>query len=168
VTVNAREYAPTSTLAAGSYQWRVTALDAGGKPMTAAPSWTPLTVTGITTTTTTTPGKPGQGTPGVDASPRITSFSPRSGAKVSRTTTFKVVFSEAVKGVTASTVKLLQKGKSKGVKLRIKLSSDKRTLTFKPTKKLSRKKTYTAKLTNGIKDLTGHSIPAKRWSVKVK
>ena len=142
VTTAATAWATDRNLGDGTYTWRVTAKD---------PSRNTLGVSGWRTFS-------------VDGTaPKITSYSPRSSAR--RTTNFTATFSESVKGVSGTTVRLYL-GTTK-VRAKVTYSSTKRRATLDPNAYLKRGKTYTMKVSGGIKDARGNAVAAKNWKVKI-
>ncbi|MDR7253777.1 methionine-rich copper-binding protein CopC [Nocardioides sp. BE266] len=130
-------YAP-SELRTGSYVWQVTALDAAGRTLgvsSARPFW-------------------------VDAdAPRVLKVTPK---KLTKKSTLKVRFTEAVKGANKKTVKLMRansKGKFKiAVKAKVKVAKKGREVLIDPKGKLKRG-TYQIVFTNtSIRDGAGNQL----------
>jgi hypothetical protein len=175
VTTPALAWAPTSKLAVGSHEWRVSSVDANGAILASAP-WRGFSVQAPTTTTTTPPPTgggtttppPTGGTATDKTAPTVSKVSPAAGTKVKKRVNFKAVFSEKVKNVTAKTFKLKQKGKAGKIDAKVTLSSDGKTAKLNPKKNLKSGKTYIAKLTSGITDMKGNALAVKKWKVKVK
>lgn len=145
-------YAPTKVIASGS--WRVTALDSAGATLGVSP-WRDVTVT---TPGTTTP-PPTDTTP-----PKVIQKAPLTYAK--RGSNFTARFSEPVKGVSGTTMRLF-KGTTR-VSARVTLSADKRTATLNPSRLMKRRAKYTLKLSSGIRDLAGNRLKATSWTVRVR
>lgn len=146
-TTPGNAYATTKSIATGNYTWSVTALDAGGKPL-----GTSLT-----------------GSFRVDATaPTIKKVKPKG---IKSTTTLKIVFSERVKGVTKSTLKLKlkgAKGKKAKVKAKVKLASSGTTATLNPKRNLKRGMTYILTAKPTVTDMAGNAIAATKLEFKVK
>jgi hypothetical protein len=143
VTTAATAWAADRTLGDGTYTWRVTAKDPSRNTLGMS-GWRTFSVDGT--------------------APKITSYSPRSSAR--RTTNFTATFSEAVKGVSGTTVRLYL-GSTK-VRARVTYSSTRHRATLNPNAYLKRGKTYTMKISRGIKDARGNAVAAKSWKVKIK
>jgi len=147
VSTPGNAYATTKALNSGTYTWNVTAIDAAGKPL------------GIS------------GTSGfrVDATaPTVKKIKPKG---IKSTSTLKIIFSERVKGVTKSTLKLKlkgAKGKKAKVKAKVKLASSGTTATLNPKGKLKRGKTYILAVSPTITDMVGNAIATKKLEFKVK
>jgi hypothetical protein len=148
VTTAAQSWAPVSTFADGSYQWRVTALDAANVAIGTS-AWRGFRV---------------------DATrPTVTSVKPAAGATgVKPGANMVANFSEKVTNVSTTTVKLYRKGSSKPVAAKVTLSSTKRYVVVNPKRDLARGTKYTVKLSTGIRDLSGLSLVAKSWSFKTR
>lgn len=145
VTTPGNAYATTRAIASGTYSWSVTALDAAGKPL------------GTSTT----------GNFKVDGTaPTVKTMKPSRAAKTK--SVFVIVFSEKVKGASAKTVKLYQKGKKKPLKAKVAVKGGTK-LTLKPKKKLKKGKTYFVKVTyTRIRDEAGNGLEKPRkWQVTV-
>ncbi|MET1060414.1 MAG: Ig-like domain-containing protein, partial [Nocardioides sp.] len=141
-TTAATGFAPTTRLSDGSYTWQVTALDTEGAAL----------------------GSSASRTFRVDATaPRVTTYTPRSSAR--RTSSVTATFSEPVRGVSGSTVRLYL-GKSK-VKAKVTYSSSKRRATLNPSGSLKKGRTYTMKISGPIKDAKGNSVVAKTWKIRI-
>lgn len=128
-------WAPTRTIATGSWEWRVSSLDASGNVIRSS-GWRGFKV---------------------DATgPTVTSTAP-SDYSVSAKATFKATFSERVRNVSGTTVRLYKDG---GVRVtaRVVLSADRRTATLDPSSKLRRNTTYTLKLSEAITDSQGNRL----------
>ena len=98
---------------------------------------------------------------------------PTNGATgVRRLTNVVAVFSKAMdpNTVTTSTFTLVKKGTTKPIPASVTYDATTRTATLgpfpdKPTQKLARRTTYTAKI-SGAKDLEGNTLPDYSWSFK--
>jgi hypothetical protein len=86
----------------------------------------------------------------------------------SKTASFKATFSEPVTGLTSSTMRLYVSGRSTPVSAKVTLSSSARVATLNPNANLVKGKTYTLKLSKGIKDGAGNLMAATSWKVKAK
>jgi len=103
----------------------------------------------------------------VDATrPTVISKAPTTTAL--RTANFTAKFSEKVKGVNSSTMKLYLAGRSTPLLATVTLSTDGRTATLNPSANLVAGKFYTVKLSSGIKDLAGNPLVATSWRVQAK
>ena len=145
VTTPGNAYATTKAISTGSYTWTVTALDAADKAL------------GTSTT----------GSFRVDSTaPTVKSTKP--GGSATPKSVFVIVFSEKVKGVSAKTVKLYQKGKKKPLKAKVAIKGTKAKL--KPKSRLKKGKTYLVKIKySRIKDQAGNAlVKPKKWQVTVK
>ena len=97
-----------------------------------------------------------------DAAPTVTGWTPASEAKnvkISDNVTAK--FSETVTGVGNGTMTLAT---SSGATVSATVSYSNGTATLNPNANLALNTRYTAKLTNGIKDLGGNALTAMTWS----
>jgi methionine-rich copper-binding protein CopC len=106
------------------------------------------------------------GAPSDTTPPQVTSRSPASGATgVSPSTNVTATFSEPVQGVSGSTF-TLRRG-STSVSASVSYDSATRTARLDPASDLTAGATYTASLTNGIRDLAGNALSALSWSFTV-
>ena len=143
VTTAATAFATTTSLSDGTYTWRVTAKD---------PSRNVLGISGYRTFY-------------VDGTrPTVKSYTPAYSA--ARGTNFTATFSESVKGVNSTSVRLflggfpsLREGD---------LQSSLRRATLNPSGYLKRGKTYTMKVYGSIKDAQGNLVVPKTWKVKIR
>ncbi len=104
---------------------------------------------------------------GVDATkPIVVSTTPTTTAAV--TANFVAKFSEKVKGVNGSTMRLRVAGSTTPVPAAVTLSADGKTATLNPTANLVRGKVYTAWLLTGIKDMAGNPLTSLSWSAKAQ
>lgn len=105
----------------------------------------------------------------VDATaPKVQKVKP---GKPKATSTLVVKFSERVKGVTTSTVKLKlkgAKGKKAKVKTKVKLASTGTKATVNPKGRLKRGKTYIMSFTSGVTDVAGNALAPVKFELKVK
>ena len=91
--------------------------------------------------------------------PTVTTTIPQAGAKgVSRTTTVKANFSEAVQAstLTSENVQLFWGNSTKPLKATLSKTSDSVTLT--PSQRLDAKNSYRAVVSTGVKDLEGNAL----------
>ncbi|GAA5137237.1 hypothetical protein GCM10023339_77280 [Alloalcanivorax gelatiniphagus] len=145
-TTPGNAYATTKAIPSGSYTWSVTALDAAGKAL----------------------GTSSTGSFRVDGtSPTVKAMKPSKSAKPK--SVFVVTFSESVKGASAKTIKLYQKGKKKPLKAKVTVKGGTKA-TLKPKSKLKKGKTYLVKVSyTRIKDEAGNVLAKpKKWQVTVK
>lgn len=153
VTTAAVAWAPTQTVASGDWQWRVTALDPANKPI-ASSAWRTFSVSSTATTQPPTDTTP----------PTVVKKTPLTYAK--RGSNFTAKFSEPVKGVSGTTMRLF-KGTTR-VSAKVTLSADKKTATLNPSRLMKRRAKYTLKLSSGIRDLAGNRLKATSWTVRVR
>ncbi len=98
--------------------------------------------------------------------PQVTGRNPAAGAtSVPATTNVTATFSEAVQGVSGSTF-FLRRGTT-SVAAQVSYDSATRTAVLDPTSVLEAGTTYTASLTNGIRDLADNPLAALSWSFTV-
>jgi hypothetical protein len=132
VTTASLAWAPTTRLADGVWEWRVTALNAAGSAM----------------------GSSAWGWFRVDSTrPRVISRTP--GAYASITTNFTVKFSEPVTGVSWRTMRLYVDGRQTMLGARVTVSADRRTAVLNPNWNLVRGKSYTLRVDGAIRDNAG-------------
>ena len=147
-TTPATSFAPLTTLADGSWQWRVSALNANSVLMGTS-AFRGFIIDGTRPTV-------------IKASPK------ENAVLVKPSTNFVATFSEPVTNVTTGTVKLYKKGSSNPIAAKVTLSATKRSVTLNPTKNLTKGKVYTIKLSSSIKDLNGLQLVAKSWKVTIR
>ena len=160
VTTAATAWAADRTMTAGNWQWRVIAKDAGGAEL-GTTQWRGFTVPTSSTTIpppTTTP-PPTDTTP-----PTVVKKTPLTYAK--RGANFTARFSEPVKGVSGTTMRLF-KGTTR-VSARVTLSADRKTATLNPSRLMKRRAKCTLRLTTGIGDNAGNRLRATSWTVRVR
>ena len=133
-----------SVIGDGSYQWRVTALDASGNVLGTS-SWRGFHVDGT--------------------APVVVKRSPDPTG--TRKQNVVVVFNEKVKNVTTTTMVLHVQGRTTKVPAKVSLSSSGLKATLNPTDKLKSGKYYTATL-KGIKDKAGNKLPKYTWTFSVQ
>lgn len=138
---------PTALLAVGTrYRVILTAglADAAGNHLLAT-SWT------FTTTTDAT-------------RPHVSSRSPASGAvNVLSSAKVRVTFSERVKGVTTSSLRLVDRSTGKAVPGTVSYDPTTRTARFSPSAPLRHHRVYVVVLTTGIRDLVGNPVVVATW-----
>jgi len=101
--------------------------------------------------------------------PTIRSRTPRPNAtNVSTPTSMKVVFSEPVKGVRSSTLRLKNLTTGLWVGTRVTYSASTRTATINPNLLMLRGNRYAVYATSGIRDLSGNSLAATNWSFRTQ
>ena len=142
VTTPGNAFATIKALKTGAYTWEVTAFDAAGKPL------------GISRSSDFR----------VDATPpKVLKVTPK---KPKATSDLKVLFSEAVKGVSKKTVKLKRenaKGKLTVVKAKVKVKKAGKLAIINPKGRL-KKGTYVIVFKNtAIKDLAGNPLVDKKF-----
>lgn len=145
VTTPALAWAPKSVMADGSWQWRVSSLDAAGKVLGSS-EWEAFRV---------------DGTP-----PALSSYGPR--GKVSRSASFVVEFDEPVSSVNAKSFKLFAAGGSSTMLATVTLNATGTKAKLDPTATLVSGRKYTLKLTSGIRDPAGNRLAATSWQVSAK
>jgi subtilisin len=96
--------------------------------------------------------------------PTVTTTTPGSGATgVAVTSSVTATFSEAVQSATVTTSTFTLKN-SAGTSITGTVSLSSNVATFKPSSNLAYSTSYTAAVTNGIKDLAGNLLTPKSWS----
>ena len=145
ITTPALAWAPLKTIADGSYEWRVSTLDAAGKVMRSS-EWRRFTV---------------DGTP-----PTVTTKSPT--GKVSRGANFVVQFSEPVIGVSTTTMRIVLKGRTDALPAVVTVDQGGRRATLNPSANLKSGKVYRISLTSGITDKGGNPLAPTGWKVTAK
>jgi hypothetical protein len=142
VTTVGLAWAPSKKISDGSWEWRITALDAGNQPMASSP-WRAFRVDSV--------------------APTVVSTSPSTTAKPGAN--FVAKFSEPVRNVTGSTMKLYVKGRVHPLTASVTLGSLRQTATLNPGANLIVGKRYTVRLTAGITDQSGRGLTAMSWQV---
>jgi len=146
-TTAALSWAPTAVIADASWQWRVVAIDTGGKDLGAS-AWRSFVVDGT--------------------KPVVTSFSPKNGATgVSTGANMVAKFSEKVTGVSTSNVRLYRSGYSTPISGTVTLNSYHTSVTFNPSKSLAHGAKYYFRLSSTIKDLHGNTLTSVSSSFTV-
>jgi len=140
-------WAATDAIPDGTWQWRVSSLDANGQVLGSSP-WRNFVVDGTR--------------------PTVISFKPAAGAIVKPGVNFGATFSEPVTNVTTATVKLFKKGSSTPVAAKVALSANKRVMVLDPNRDLARGKVYTLRISSSVRDLSGLQLVATSWKVTVK
>ncbi len=150
VTTVSPQWATTKVITDGSWEWRVTSLDAAGKPISST-GWRPFSVRTVTVDTT---------------RPTVTSKTPTTRAY--RTANFTARFSERVTGVSARSMRIYRTGYATALRAKVTLSGDGRRATLNPSRNLKVGKYYTVKLSSTIKDRAGNSLAATPWRVRAR
>lgn len=97
--------------------------------------------------------------------PKVSSRSPAENATgVSTTSAPSATFSEAVTGVSGSTMVLRVKSTGASVTATVSYSATSRTATLKPSAALASGNSYTVTLGSGIKDAAGNALPVTSWT----
>jgi hypothetical protein len=129
----------------GGWQWRVAALDVSGNVLGTS-KWRTFAV---------------------DATrPRVVKRSPVRTA--TRTANFVARFSEPVRNVSRTTMKLFVEGRKSPLMASVRISRDRRTATLNPSANLKPGKRYTLRLSSGIRDGAGLTLKATGWSARAK
>ena len=81
---------------------------------------------------------------------------------------FVTKFSEPVRNVSRSTMKIYVQGREDAQTARVTLSSDGKTATLNPKYNLRAGKYYTVKLSSAITDRRGNRLAATAWKVRAK
>lgn len=136
VRTAATAWAPTRSISTGSWEWRVSSLDAAGKVLRSS-AWRSFRVDAT--------------------SPVVTSTSP-TGYSILPGATFRVRFSEPVRNVGGTTVYLVRYATTRKVSARVTLSSDRRTAYVNPSLSLRRRTQYTISVTGAVVDLHGNRL----------
>jgi hypothetical protein len=150
VTTSNLAWAPLKTIADGSWQWRVTALDVNRLPI-GSTEWRTFTTTTVQPDIT---------------KPTVTGKTPVTSA--ASTSNFVATFSEPVTGVSGRTMQLFRKGTTAPLAGTVTLSSTKRVATLNPTTNLRAGRVYVLKLRSGIADLAGNTLVATSWQATAR
>ena len=145
-TVNtvALAWAPTRKLGDGTWDWRVSSIDAAGRVIAISP-WRTFRV---------------------DATvPTVTATTPASSARATVNAT--ATFSEPVRGVNTGTMKLFLTGRADPLSSVVTLSADKKKAFLNPAANLLVGRTYKVVLTSGITDVARNQLVQKEWSFTV-
>jgi hypothetical protein len=138
-------WAPYRSISTGTWEWRVSSLDAAGKVI-ASTNWRSFRV---------------------DATgPSVVKSTP-TGSSVKPGANFKVTFSEPVKNVSGKTVRLHKYGATKKLKARVTLSANGRVATLNPARNLKRGTYYTLSVTQGVTDRRGNKLQ-RAYSTRVR
>jgi hypothetical protein len=132
----ATAWAPYRSISTGTWEWRVSSLDAAGKVI-ASTSWRSFQVDATGPTV-------------VKSSP--TGYSVKPGAN------FKVRFDEPVKNISGKTVRLHKDGAKRKLKARVTLSATGKVATLNPARRLKRGTYYTLSVTQGVTDRRGNKL----------
>jgi hypothetical protein len=140
-TTSALAWAPTSILSEGTWEWRVSALDASSRVMSASP-WRSVLV---------------------DSSPpTVTSRLP--GSSVAADSNWVVTFSEPVQGVDDNSMRLFQSDAAAPVAGTIASSDGGRVWTLNPDALMTANVQYTLRLSDSITDRAANPIAATSYS----
>ena len=98
--------------------------------------------------------------------PSVINTSPDSGATgVAVTSSIKATFTEPVQSWSSPTIFSVKSGAGTSIAGTLALSTDAKTVTFKPSSSLGFSTPYTVTITTGVKDKTGNAMTAdKTWS----
>ncbi len=97
--------------------------------------------------------------------PKVSTRAPAENAtSVSTGTAVTATFSEAVTGVSGSTMVLRTKSTGATVAATVTYNATSRTATLKPSSALAVGSSYTTTLTGGIRDAAGNSLPVTSWT----
>ena len=138
-------WAPYRPIGDGSWEWRVSTVDAAGKVMGTS-DWRPFVVDAT--------------------SPSVTSTTPVTTA--ARRADFVVTFSEPVTGVSTTTFRLYRKGVPDPVPAVVTVDAARTKAALDPVQRLKSGQTYVAKVRTGITDRAGNPLPAVTWTVTVR
>jgi hypothetical protein len=140
-----RAWAPTTKFGDGTFYWRVKTLDASGNVLATSSSRSFLHDTTL---------------------PTVTSKTPTSDAGLRGP--FTVTFSEQVKGLSATTFKMVIAGTATAIPGTVTPSSatPTTTATFVPTSVLMPGQSYTLSLTSGVTDIAGNALVPFSWTVR--
>ncbi len=141
----ALSWAPTSELTDGRWEWRVTSLDSVGRAI-ASSDWRAFTVD--------------------DVNPSVTKRLP--GKRAHRDSNWVVRFSERVRKVNSTTMRLYREGRRGAVRARISSSDGGRTWKLNPSSLMARRARYTLKLTSGITDRAGNNLRRTNYARTVR
>ncbi len=145
VTTPALAWAPTDTLASGSWEWRVSSLDAGNQVIATSP-WSSFRVDSIR--------------------PTVTSATPRTSAL--KTANFIAKFSEPVNGVSSGTYRIYKSGSTNPLTATVTIDSTRSKATLNPATNLRVGTSYVIKLTSKILDEADNKLAAYSWKVRAK
>lgn len=145
VTTHALSWAPTSTLYDGRWEWRVSSLDSRGQTI-ANTGWRTFYVD--------------------STRPSVRRRLPGNGP--SRYANWSATFSEPVRRVNSTTMRLYRAGRRDPVSARITSSNGGRTWTLNPSSRMSRRVKYTLKLSSGITDRAANASPKTSYSRTVR
>ena len=99
--------------------------------------------------------------------PAITKRVPTSGQTgVARSTSVRITFSEAVRGVSGTTLRLKNLTTGLYVRAKVTYSATKRTATIDPVLSMYGATRYRVYVRSGIRDLAGNALPATYWTFK--
>jgi hypothetical protein len=143
VTTKATGYAPSRSLADGTWQWKVSALTASGDAI-GSTGWATFVLDG--------------------SGPEVVTWRPSS---VKVRSSIKVRFDEPVKNVTGKSFFITKDGSKRKLAARVTLSADKQTATLNPTGRLKHRVRYKVKLTGRITDMRNNPLAPTTRSIYV-
>ncbi|MEZ0581046.1 Ig-like domain-containing protein [Nocardioides sp. MH1] len=144
VTTKATAYAPSRTLADGTWQWKVSALTASGDAI-GSTGWATFVLD--------------------ETGPDLLKVAPTT---VRAKSTLTLSFSERVKNVSSRTVYLTKLGSRKKIAARVTLSSDQQKVKLNPKGRLRPSTTYTLHVTGRLTDLRGNRSDPTTKSIFVR
>ncbi len=101
--------------------------------------------------------------------PTIKSRSPRPSATgVPRTTSVRITFSEPVKGVSSTTLRLKNLRTGLWVRAKVSYSAATRTATLDPVLSMYRDQRYAVFVFRGVRDLSGNRLATATWSFRTR
>jgi hypothetical protein len=144
-TTYAQEYATRGDLANGTWSWRVVSNDASGRSLGVS-AWRTFQVDSQRPTVR-------KRTPGRRSTPSAN---------------WVVTFSEPVRRVSATTMRLNRAGRAGAVRAHVTSSNSGRTWTLNPSTAMARRTRYTLRLSSGITDKAGNRLRATSYSSRVR
>jgi hypothetical protein len=144
VRTPALAWAP-SIVGDGNWEWRVVSLNSAGAEIGSSPWWQFR----------------------VDALRPAVSVAKPTGL-VKRGANFTVTFSEPVRNVKNTTFKIVPVGSRKALTAKVTPSSNRFKAVLNPSRDLKRGKSYTIKLTGGIRDDASNKLVPFAWTVTAK
>ncbi len=101
--------------------------------------------------------------------PVVVAASPKSGAtNISRTSSIRIVFSESVKGVSGTTLRLKNLSSGLWVRARVTYDAATRTAVIDPTLWMFRNRRYAVYIQPGIADPSGNTLVARHWTFRTR
>lgn len=129
----------------GRWEWRVIGFDSVGAELGASPWWK-FTVD--------------------QTAPAVLAVKPI--GLVRRGATFRVNFSEAVSGVTKSTLKITPANSKRKLSAVVKASADRTSATLNPVPTLKKGRSYVITVTASVRDDSGNQLVPYQWTVTAK